>query len=255
MPLQPLPPSSTSLLNKAPAVEVIYSIRTALPEAIDINKFQEAVKRNFPSEFTEFQEFRTVQGAVTLKQDGSTDGQLHTDAIGFRCLNKDKTFLAHYLLQGLTLNFLRPYPGYDAAMERLKRHWAVYREVIGEVPITALSLRYIDRIDIPQPETGSLDLDTYFTIVSKIPDGLSVQHCYQQYWLNDPASDVRARVIWSSLENLPGHFSFALDTEAMLDPANITDMGEGWTRFNDLHAWCTHVFDHSTTDTCKALFQ
>ncbi len=255
MPLLPLPSSSTDRYNKAPAVEVIYSIRAALPESIDIQRFMDAVKQHFPKEFAEFQEFKTVQAAVMLKQDGSADSQLRTDAAGYRCVNADKTFMAHYLLQGLTLNYLRPYAGYEQAMEQLKRHWAVYRDVVGDVPITALSMRYIDRIDIPRPETGTLDLDTYFTIVSKIPAGLSAHHCYQQYWLNDPSSDIRARVIWSSLENLPGHFSFALDTEAVLDPANIADADEAWKRFDDLHAWCTHVFDHSTTDTCKALFK
>jgi len=254
MPIQPLPPTSTQLYKKAPAVEVIYNVRTALPEPVDIARFLDAIKANFPTEFAEYVEFKTFQGAVQVKQDGSTASDVRMDPAGYRCISADKSFVAHYLQQGLMLNFLPHYVGYDNAMERLKAHWAVYKEVVGEVPMTALSLRYVDRIDIPCPE-GDLDLNKYFTIVSKLPDGLAAHHCYQQYWLNDRDGDIKARVIWSSLDNLPGHFSFALDTEAILDPANIMDPLEAWTRFDDLHAWCWHVFDHSLTDTCKKLFK
>jgi uncharacterized protein (TIGR04255 family) len=255
MPIQPLPPASTALYRKAPAVEVIYNIRTALPEPVDVERFRDAVKEAFPEIFADHQVFNAVQGAFTVKADGTADSQVRMDVAGYRFLTADKTFVAHYLMQGLVLNYLPPYPGFDVAMERLKAHWAVYKEAVGEVPMSALSMRYIDRIDIPVPANGTLDLNEYFPIAGRMPDGLSAHHCYQQHWLNDPTSDIRARVIWSSLENKPGHFSFALDTEAILDPANITEPEQAWQRFNDLHAWCWHVFDHSLTDPCKALFQ
>lgn len=255
MPLKPLPPASKPLYEKAPAVEVMYTIRTALPEPVDAKLFLEAIKAAFPTTFDQYQEFRTLQGALTLKQDGSANTDVKMDAAGYRCLTADKSFAAHYLMQGLSLNFLPPYPGYASALDKLKKHWEVYRSVVGEVPMAALTLRYIDRIDIPRPDGDKIDLDQYFTIVSKIPDGLSAHQCYQQYWFNDDAGEIRARVIWSSLENRPGHISFALDTEAMLDPANIMEADEAWQRFNDLHGWCWHVFDHSLTDTCKDLFK
>lgn len=255
MSLKPLPPASMPLYNKAPAVEVMYTIRTALPSPVDVHRFVDVIEEAFPGTFKEYQEFKTFQGAVMLKQDGSADSNVQMGAAGYRCLSADKAFAAHYLLQGLSLNFLPPYSGYAAAMDRLRQHWEVYKRVVGEVQIAALTLRYIDRIDIPQPEGNVLDLDKYFTIVSKLPDGLSAHQCYQQYWLNDGTGEIRARVIWSSLENKPGYISFALDTEAMLDPANISNENEAWKRFDDLHGWCWHVFDHSLTDTCKALFK
>lgn len=236
-------------------MEVMYSIRTALPEPVEVKRFLDAVTKAFPDTFAQRQEFNAVQGAFTVKPDGTADSKVQMDKAGYRFTTEDSAFVAHYLMQGLVLNYLPPYPGYATAIDRLMAHWAVYKEVVGEVPMTSLSLRYIDRIDIPAPANGSLSLDDYFPIAGKIPDGLSTHHCYQQHWLNDPGSDIRARVIWSSLENKPGHFSFALDTEAILDPANIVDAEEAWRRFDDLHAWCWHVFEHSLTERCRALFQ
>lgn len=260
MPFEPLPPASTGLYKQAPAVEVIYNIRGALPETVDPKVFLDVIQAELPNEFAEHQDFQTVQGAVTFKfgkdADNNPESNVRLNVAGYRCTSADKSFVAHYLVQGLILNFLPPYAGYGAAMARLKDHWAVYKKAVGDVPITALSMRYIDRIDIPLVEGAqNFDLDEYFTIVSKLPEGLSAHHCYQQYWLNDSANEIRARVIWSSLDNLPGHVSFALDTEAILDPANIVDVEEAWRRFDDLHAWCTHVFNHSLTAKCKALFK
>lgn len=255
MPIQPLPPASTKLYRNAPAVEVMYSIRTALPEPVEAKRFLDAVAAAFPGTFAKHQVFNAVQGAFTVKPDGTADSKVQMDEAGYRFMTADKTFVAHYLMQGLVLNYLPPYPGFAEAMERLKAHWGVYKRAVGDVPMTALSMRYIDRIDIPAPANGLLNLNDFFPIAGKMPDGLSTHHCYQQHWLNDPTSDIRARVIWSSLENKPGHFSFALDTEAILDPANITLEDEAWERFDHLHAWCWHVFEHSLTEKCRALFQ
>lgn len=254
MPIQPLPPASTELYRKAPAVEVIYNIRTALAEPVAAERFLDAVKAAFPAVFEQHQEFNALQGEFTVQADGTTNSNVRKDAAGYRFVSADKAFVAHYLMQGLVLNYLPPYPGYDAAMERLKAHWAVYKQVVGDVPMSALSMRYIDRIDIPIPPNGSINLNDYFPIAGKMPDGLSAHHCYQQHWLNDPTSDIRARVIWSSLEDKPGFYSFALDTEAILDPASIIEPELAWSRFDELHAWCWHVFDHSLTEKCKALF-
>ncbi|MEZ4759721.1 MAG: TIGR04255 family protein [Flavobacteriales bacterium] len=255
MTIAPLPPESTKLYGKAPAVEVIYNIRTALPEPVDVQCFLDVVKEELPDLFEQHQVFNAVQGAFKLKPDGTADSEVKMDPTGYRFVTADKTFVAHYLMQGLVLNYLPPYPGFADAMERLKHHWHIYTRAVGEIPMTALSLRYIDRIDIPVPEHGSISLNDYFPIAGTIPDGLFTYHCYQQHWLNDPESDIQARVIWSSLENKPGHYSFALDTEAILDQANIMNPEEAWARFNELHAWCWHVFNHSLTDKCKALFK
>ena len=254
MALSPLPPSSTGVLRNAPAVEVIYSIRVAVSDAIASERFLEAVKRAFPNDFAEQYEFKAFLGQFVVKHDGTTEQDVKVETAGYRFSSQDKTFLAHHLNQSLNLNYLKPYIGYDEAIARLKRHWEVYKSVVGTAPITGISLRYIDRIDIPK--TGpTFNLNEYFNMVAKLPDGLHAHHCYQQYWLNDPESDIRARVIWSSLEDQADHWSFALDTEAILEPANIAEPDQLWTRFDDLHAWCWHVFDQSLTPVCKAHFQ
>jgi uncharacterized protein (TIGR04255 family) len=196
---------------------------------------------------------KLFESALTVKPDGELGHDLKTDFAGYQFIAPDKAFLAHYLMQGLSLNFLPPYSGYAACLAMFKEHWAVYQRVTGHAPAVAVTLRYIDRIDIPR-DGNNMELDKYFTIAPPTL-GLKAHNCYVQYSLNDEAQDVRARVIWSSLEDKPGFWSFALDTEATLDPANVATEEDIWLRFAKLHDWCTHVFEQSLTPTCKLLFQ
>ncbi len=132
-------------------------------------------------------------------------------------------------------------------------HWELYKRLTNSAPAVGLALRYIDRIDIPR-EGDAIPLSDYFTIAPATL-GLRAHNCYVQYSLNDDAQDVRARVIWSSLEGKPDHWSFALDTEATLDPANVSSDEDIWAEFLRLREWCTHVFNESLTKKCKQLFQ
>lgn len=253
MNIDPLPPESTSLYEKAPVVEVIYSIRVAIPAPVDIELFKKAITERFPGQFPNSGQFKTIQGAVNVQQDGSTNSNIQVDAAGYRFVSGRGDIVVHYLQQSLTMNFLSPYSGYTEAMVQLKEHWKVYSEIADNAAPIGLSLRYIDKIDIPAQD--HLNLNEYFTIVARMPEGLSAHHCYQQYWFNKPGSDIRARVIWSSLDPIEGKVSFALDTEAILEPVNFEGTESMWKRFDDLHAWCWYVFNHSLTPTCKELFK
>lgn len=250
---EPLPPAQRGRYAKPPVVEVIFNVRTALAQPLDATTFLAPVQETFKGMFTEQKEFRTLEGAVNVKPDGTTDGNLTTQLNGYRFMAPEHSLLAHYLLNGLTLNFLPPYTSYDASLATFKEHWELYRQLTDNAPVVALTLRYIDRIDIPR-DGDAIPLSDYFTIAPPTL-GLKAHNCYVQYSLNDDAEDVRARVIWSSLENKPDHWSFALDTEATLDPANVTGDEEMWLLFSKLHDWCTHVFEQSLTPTCKKLFQ
>lgn len=250
----PLPSAQPGVYKKPPVVEMIFGIRTAQPQAVDPTIFKERVTSHFPDMFTEIKDVRALEGKVNLKSDGTADANVDAQLSGYRFNAPDRAFLAHYLVNSLNLNFLPPYSSYATSLSVFKNHWAFYKELTGEPPVAALVLRYIDRIDIPRT-SDSFNLSDYFTIAPPTL-GLKAHNCYMQYALNDgEQEDIRARVIWSSLEDKPGHWSFALDTEATLDPANLGSEDDIWSGFGRLHDWCTHIFNKSLTSKCKKLFQ
>lgn len=249
---EPLPPARPGQYRKPPVVEIIFSIRTAAPKPVDPSVFSETVPGAFPGTFGEPKAVHTFQSQVKMKGDGTADHDTRSQLAGYRFVAPDNSFLAHYLVNGLTLNFLPPYSGYPASLAVFKAHWDLYKQLTNATPAVGLVLRYIDRIDIPR-DGDAFPLSDYFSIAPSTL-GLKAHNCYVQYSLNDDAQDIRARVIWSSLEDKPEHWSFALDTEATLDPANVTDDDSIWSEFGRLHDWCTHVFNESLTDKCRRLF-
>ena len=224
-----------------------------MPKPLDPAVFLEAVPNAFPDVFSEHKAMHTFQSQVMMKTDGTADHDTKSQLAGYRFIAPDSSFMAHYLVNCLTLNFLPPYSGYAPSLAVFKGHWALYKRLTGSAPVAGLVLRYIDRIDIPR-DGAAIPLSDYFTIAPPTL-GLKAHNCYLQYHLNDDAQDIRARVIWSSLEDKPGHWSFALDTEATLDTASVLDDDGVWTEFGRLHDWCTHVFNESLTEKCKQLFQ
>jgi uncharacterized protein (TIGR04255 family) len=250
---EPLHPALPGSYKKPPVVEMIFSIRTALPKPVDPAIFLGAVPMAFADTFTEPKVIHTFQSQVMMKADGTADHNTKSQLAGYRFVAPDNSFLAQYLVNGITLNFLPPYSGYAPSLETFKAHWDLYKRLTDGAPAVGLALRYIDRIDIPR-NGNAFSLSDYFTIAPPTL-GLKANNCYVQYSLNDDAQDIRARVIWSSLENKPDHWSFALDTEATLDPANVSDEGDIWSEFTRLHNWCTHIFNESLTPKCKQLFQ
>src|SRR5690606_30467855 len=117
MNIAPLPPESTELYGKAPVVEVIYSIRVALPKPVDIGLFKQAIAEEFPEEFPNVGEFKTFQGALNVKQDGTMDSAVQVNPAGYRFVSTEGNIVVHYLQQSLTINFLAPYSGYTEAMD------------------------------------------------------------------------------------------------------------------------------------------
>ncbi len=250
---EPLPPAHPGRYRKPPVVEMIFSIRTASQVPVDPAVFLEAVPKEFDNTFTEHKVIHTFESKVMMKPDGTADHDTRSQLAGYRFVAPDRSYLAHYLVNGITLNFLPPYSGYGASLEIFKEHWDLYKRLTNGAPVAALVLRYIDRIDIPR-DGDSFSLSDYFAIAPPTL-GLKAHNCYVQYSLNDDVQDIRARVIWSSLEDKPEHWSFALDTEATLDPANVTADEDIWVHFAQLHDWCTHVFEQSLKPKCKLLFQ
>lgn len=241
--------------SNPPAVEVLFNIRAAVPSDFDAKVFLDPIKEKFGEELSEHREFKTFVGQFQFKGDGMAGHDLSGDMMGYRFNSADGTFLAHYLKQGLTLNFLPHYVGFSVAMGKLKEHWELYSGLIGNVPLTALSLRYIDRIDIPR-DGDTLDLDEYFTIVPRNPQGLQAHSSYLQYWLGDGESDVRTKVVWSTIDDgRTDVWSFALDTETIIDPADVSSTEEMWQAFDRMHDLCKHVFNDILTEKCQRLFQ
>ena len=89
--------------------------------------------------------------------------------MGFQGLwlwSADRKNLAQFRVDGFTFNRLQPYTSWDSVYPEAMRLWRSYVDIVKPEAATRLAVRYINRIELPEP-VGNLD--QYFTTTPRIP--------------------------------------------------------------------------------------
>ncbi len=91
---------------------------------------------------------------------------------GHRFISPDNKEVFQARMNGFTFSRLEPYLDWENLISSAKKLWASYLELLGDVQIIRIAVRYINRIDVPE----GTSLDDYFvalpSIPEKLPDGL-----------------------------------------------------------------------------------
>ncbi|HXJ38760.1 MAG TPA: TIGR04255 family protein [Bryobacteraceae bacterium] len=93
--------------------------------------------------------------------------------IGFRFESGDKKYVLQARLNGFTISRLAPYESWEPFVSEAKTAWAAYREAVGNVAITQVSVRYINKIHMPPASEMKLYLRTTPEISPDLPQMLS----------------------------------------------------------------------------------
>ena len=248
------------LLRRAPAQEIIYSIRTINPVPVDLERIRgplkEALSRTFSiaEDFTAFQ--TTVQHPVSEEPVVNTEKR----PMGFRFRKAKGGHVAHFMPDGLVVNWLNAdYKGYPESIKTLKRYWKLYNTHFQPIGVDHLSLRYINQLLLPLDEQGGLDLQLYIQNNPKAPaiEGLSFTGFQHFSELHKMPEGIRTRVMLATLNMQEKHVPMLFDYEAFLSMADQERNSEPhlWKTFDRLHTWCGRFFKKTLTDRCHTLFK
>jgi len=100
------------------------------------------------------------------------------------------------------------------------------RPIVGEVTVSAASVRYINRVEIP-----SESFEEYLTISIGFPPGYpsKVTGFLDRVEMEYPDESVKLAFTWASVEAPQGHSAFILDLDllaAYQEPASVSDATE-----------------------------
>src|SRR5258708_13527192 len=87
---------------------------------------------------------------------------------GFRFATLDQTDILVISNNRFSVSKLAPYLGWEPFRERAERDWRIFRGIVGYQPIARIGVRYINRIDIPNPE-HRIELRDYFRFQLEVP--------------------------------------------------------------------------------------
>jgi len=183
--------------KKPPIIEAIIAVHFVAPLAEkDIDTISRKLKKAFP--FTE--ELISIALNLQTKQHVS-----NTRKVGLKLSSADRTrFL---MIQPLQFGVIQqaPYSGWETFYQEARADWDVLTKTVGYKPVSRVSTRYINRIDIPVGATREVDLHKYFNV------GLSLPQYAQDMSLQTFS-------IYCSLINDIGHYNTVLQVSAVQSP-------------------------------------
>ena len=238
-------------LLKAPITEALVDIRTQIRPGADIGVFQRVraeVERTYPK----VRPLQMFEGRFAAHEGQITPTASSAEA-GLLFYSEDEKAVVQFRLDGFTFNKLQPYSSWEEIFPETWRLWDLYQGAIGNVQITRLAVRYINRLPLP-----SADFGRYLTALPQLPPELpqQVRSFLTRVVLYDErrtASAGLTQAFESPLE-VPA-VSVLLDIDAFkecdLSPSDA-QLREG---FEALHDFKNEIFFGSITEETARMFE
>ncbi len=239
-----------------PITEALLDIRVSLPPDVTIEQlltYHEGVKASFSDKeqrvaWTGGFEFKPGTAPKVTPPSGGPDGYF------FRSPSENK--LIQVRRDGFTFNKLKPYTNWEEFSKEARSHWERYLQIAKPYQVTRLTLRYINRIEIPLPFK---DFKEYVLTVPDIAPGLPNAMSNMIMQLVVPNEEISAAAnITETIEPVKDGqsflgFIFDIDVyhKAVLKP----DDKKIWDILDDLRNFKNQIFKKSLTDKCKELFK
>ncbi len=245
-------------LTNPPVQEVVYHIRAVVPAPPSVSGIKADLAEALKADYPVAEDFNLFQHTLQPGALGVASMQVQGGLFGLRFRNRKGTQVVHFTPTGLVMNWLKPYPGYDKCMTKVRRLWALYVKYYGPISVETVSMRYIDRIQLPL-DNGSVNLGEYISIGAGVPaiKGLSVSGFNQVFEFIKAPENIRTRVNLATLNPEDHVLPVLLDHEAFIDLKGEKERtGKAiWLAFDKAHTWNWKFFIGSLTPRCLALFK
>lgn len=184
------------------------------------------------------------------------DSSTFNNPVGYTFQSNNKKATIEARLDGFTFSHSSPYPGWDIFLEKGFKLWNIYHQIISPVTINSLSLRYLNRIDIPLPSSG-IDLQDYLRTVPEVSSDLPEVARYVLY-LQIPIEEIDsiAHVTQTSLPKPSSDIaSIALDINIIKQGTISQDTEDILNTLNLIHPHASRIFESSITDVARELIK
>lgn len=230
---------------RAPILEAVLQINTSGEvTAAAVAGMHPLFAESYPIKHQVFEPFeeQTEDGATTVAS--KFVGYDFVDQAG-KCYVAART-------SGISLRLLRPYDRWETFAAEAKRVWSIYRS-LNLSPIGWISLRYVNRIEIPAPVTN---LREYFRTLPEIAPELP--HVIRSFFLRLelPATDEIDIIVLQGTVRTPKPTVEALMLDIEVRSSALTySEDQIWERFENLRGWKNDTFERCITDKVRELIR
>ncbi|HMQ03633.1 MAG TPA: TIGR04255 family protein [Pyrinomonadaceae bacterium] len=244
-------------LKKPPIIEAVLDIDCELPPNLDIMKVQKLASKelakSYPKMRPTFLQDHTVKATPTNEVEYSLKSEIN----GFQFLKNDGRQVVQFRKQGFSFNRLEPYTNLDSYLPQIKKQWLNYLRMAEPIKISAIRLRYINRILLPLVN-GEVNLDEYIINGPRLADNerLSLVGFLDQYTAVDKKTGHQMSSVLTlqpiADQTLPLIFDNGVVSSKSVSIENWNEIRSIILELRELK---NHIFKRTVTKRCLNLFR
>jgi len=238
-----------SQYKRPPITEAVIELR--FDGKIDrdlIDKLQGRLSTKYPF---------SMGGKVWNVEIGDAPPKIRQEFQGYRMTAVDGTGIVVISPSLISTSRLAPYSGWEQMIESAKENWSSWKKIIGYRRLIRVGLRYVNRIDIPNPENAPVHINKYLNLRPEVPVfGFSPIENFVMN-VSIPVGNEELKLILnagSTPSPLVKTVSFLLDIDLSRDsnlPQIDTDI---WSLVDRMRPYKNSVFEGCITDEARGLF-
>lgn len=239
---------------KAPIILSILQFRYKTIENFNSNSLKEkGVLIN--SDYPEIRE-RFVQQIhfKANKPNGTTNVSLDDKKIdGVQFISKDKKKNLVIGKDRFTCEMHGNYSGWEEFSTEARKLWELFQNELSGIHLTGLSLRYVNRINLP----GDFhDISDYFTTYIQSSSGEHLLNTFQlKYTTNEPENKLTIHVGHVLEPQIEGNYPYLFDIDVIYASSIQNDSKTIWEIFDTLRGKKNYIFNDGLTEKSKNLIR
>lgn len=238
---------------KPPIIEAVIALHFAESlEQKDIDTFARKSLKHFP------RSDEIIETRATLNPQ-MKQSVADFRKVGRKLYNVDPTFLIMITANQFGVIQQAPYTNWDIFCKEARSHWNVLKKIIAYKPVSRVSTRYINRIDIPVGDDGYVDLKKYFNVGLSLPtytQGMTLQNFFLNTALRHKDGEyMNVLQVAATPSPLINHLSVMIDIDIATTGEVPVDEDKMWTLINGLRKYKNDLFESCITPDTRNLFQ
>ncbi|MEW6668328.1 MAG: TIGR04255 family protein [Thermodesulfobacteriota bacterium] len=176
-------------------------------------------------------------------------------AVGYLLHSDEDKKVIQSRMNGFAFSKLKPYENWEAFRSEARDLWCSYLEITKPKTISRISLRYINRIEIPMPMK---DFSEYLLTNPQIAPGLPQTLCglFMRLEIQEPTLDATGVVVLAvDKAVVPDRLPLIFDIDVMRKGSFVDNLDGIWDDFENLRIFKNEIFFKSLTDRAKELIR
>jgi uncharacterized protein (TIGR04255 family) len=236
--------------KRPPITEAVVEVRIAPPANRDLlDKVQGRLQSEYP-----LPPQRTFNMHVEV---GEETAKLRQEPLGYRLTSTDASEVVSIAAGAIATSRLPPYEGWEPFVARARKNWETWKRVVGRREIIRIGVRYVNRIDVPNPTQEPVAIEDYLNFSIRLPPAGIPPVLHFAINAQAPLGKDECKLILNAStapSPLVKTVSFILDLDVSLDVGLPQNDEALWALVDRMREYKNFIFETCITDRARALF-